>query len=271
LKTATPFLAVFESLFDVPLLIAGPVIIGSLCLFGVIGLLVVRRYILPKLRIHDSDSGFCSAMQQAVMVFYGLVVALILVNAWQHYSDVANVISQEATAVAVLYRDVSSDPEPSRSQLQKQLREYVVQIIRQAWPLQQRGEIPSADVKMMDTFQATLNSFEPLTEGQKVLHAESMRDYDRLVVAHGLRLDAVQVRLPNVLWFIIIAGALISLSSSFFFRVEDVWLQGIQVSLLAAFIGIAIFLIFTFDRPFRGELGLRPDSYQLVYDQLMKP
>ena len=124
----------------------------------------------------------------------------------------------------------------------------------------------------MDTFQATLNSFEPLTEGQKVLHAETMHDYDRLVLAHGLRLEAVQVRLPNVLWFIIITGgALISLSSSFFFRGEDVWLQGIQVSLLAAFIGMAIFLIFAFDRPFRGELGVRPDSYQLVYDQLLKP
>jgi len=210
-------------------------------------------------------------MQQAVMVFYGLVVALILVNVWQRYSDLAKVMSQEATAVAVLYRDVSSYTEPSRSQLQKQLREYVVQIIYQAWPLQRRGKTPSADVKMMDTFQAALNSFEPLTEGQKILHAETMHDYDRLVLAHGLRLEAVQVRLPTILWFIIITGALISLSSSFFFRVEDVWLQGMQVSLLAAFIGMAIFLIFAFDRPFRGELGLRPDSYQLIYDQLMKP
>jgi len=89
------------------------------------------------------------------------------VAVWQRYSDLAKVMSQEATAVAVLYRDVSSYTEPSRSQLQKQLREYVVQIIYQAWPLQRRGKIPSADVKMMDTFQATLNSFEPLTEGQR--------------------------------------------------------------------------------------------------------
>jgi hypothetical protein len=262
---------VVESLFDIPLLIAGPAIVGSLCLFGVIGLLVVRRYILPKLRIQDADSGFCGAMQQAVMVFYGLAVALIVVNVWQHYSDATKVTSQEATAAAALYRDVSSYPEPSRSQLQKQLREYVDQIIHQAWPLQQRGDTPSAGVKMMDTFQATLNSFEPLTEGQKILHAETMGDYNQLIQAHGLRLEAVQVRLPGVLWFIIIAGALISLSSSFFFRVEDVWLHEIQVIFVAAFIGISIFLIFAFDRPFRGELGLRPDSYQLVYDHLMKP
>jgi hypothetical protein len=28
---------------------------------------------------------------------------------------------------------------------------------------------------------------------------------------------------------------------------------------------------FAFDRPFPGQLGLRPESYQLVYDHLMKP
>jgi hypothetical protein len=122
----------------------------------------------------------------------------------------------------------------------------------------------------MNMLQGKLTSFEPVTDGQKILHAEALRAYDNLNTARRMRLDSVQTRLPGVLWFIIIAGAFISLSSAFFFRVEDVWLQGIQIIFLAGFIGIIIFLIFAFDRPFRGELGLRPDSYQLVYDQLMK-
>ena len=123
----------------------------------------------------------------------------------------------------------------------------------------------------MNNFQATLSSFEPMTEGQKILHRETLRAYDQLIQARRLRLEALQVQLPGVLWFIIIAEALISLSSSFFFRVEDGWLQAIHVVLVAAFIGISIFLIYAFDRPFRGDLGLQPDSYQLVYDHLMKP
>jgi Protein of unknown function (DUF4239) len=161
--------------------------------------------------------------------------------------------------------------EPARSQLQEQLRDYVNQIIHQAWPMQQRGQVPTNGVEIMNRVQAILMSFEPATEGQKVLHDEAVRTFNQLIQAQRLRLDAVQVHLPGVLWFIIVAGALISLSSSFFFRIEDGWLQGIQVILLAVFIGLVIFLIFAFDRPFRGELGLRPDSYQLVYDHLMKP
>ena len=261
----------FESFFDLPLLIAGPAIVGSVCLYGVLGLWVARRYILPRLRSQDSNSDFTSAMLQAVMVFYGLAVALIAVSVWQSYSDAGKISSQEATAAATLYRDLSGYAEPARSQLQKQLRDYVNQIIQQAWPIQQRGQIPTAGVEMMNRFQAMLMSVEPTTEGQKILHAETLSIYNQLIQARRLRLDAVQARLPGVLWFIIIVGALINLSLSFLFRIEDGWFQGIQVMFLAAFIGLVIFLIFAFDRPFRGELGLRPDSYQLVYDHLMKP
>jgi len=260
-----------ESIFDLPLLVAGPAIVGSLCVYGIVGLWIVRRYVLPRLRSQDSNSDFTGAMLQAVMVFYGLAVALIAVSVWQGYSDAAKVSSQEATAAATLYRDLGGYPEPARSQLQKQLRDYVNQIIHQAWPMQQRGQIPTAGVEIMNRFQAMHMSFEPTTEGQKILHAETLSAYNQLIQARRLRLDAVQARLPGVLWFVIVVGAVINLSLSFFFRIEDCWFQRIQVIFLAVFIGLVIFLIFAFVRPFRGELGLRPDSYQLVYDHLMKP
>ena len=204
------------------------------------------------------------------MVFYGLAVALIAVNSWQNYSDVQKITSQEATMAAALYRDVSGYTEPPRSQLQQQLRDYVDQVIHQAWPMQQRGQIPNDNVEVMNRLQGMLAKFEPATEGQKIVHAETLRTYDQLIQARRLRLDAVEVRLPGVLWFIIVAGALLSLSPVFFFKIEDPRVQGIQVVMLASFIGLVILIILAFDRPFRGELGLRPDSYQLVYDHLMK-
>jgi len=84
----------FESLFDLPLWIAGPAIIGTLCLFAVAGLIVVRRKLLPRLRVHSGDSEFTGAMLQSVMVFYGLAVALIAVSVWQTYGDTSKLASQ---------------------------------------------------------------------------------------------------------------------------------------------------------------------------------
>ena len=259
----------FEFLFDLPLAITGPAIVGSLCLFAVMGMLLVRRRVLPGLRIHVEDSEFSGSLVQSVMVFYGLAVALIAVSVSQTYSDISKIVSQEATAVASLYRDVSCYPEPIRAQLQQGLRDYLDYVIHKACPLQQRGQVPAGGVDLMNRFQKSLTGFEPSTEGQKLLHGETLRAYNQMIQARRLRLDAVGTGLPGVMWAVIIAGAVIGLSSTFFFKVEDARLHGILVTLLAAFMGLVIFMILALDRPFRGDLGIGSQPYQLIYDQLM--
>jgi hypothetical protein len=256
--------------YELPLWVMGPVIIGFLCLYSVVGLWVTRRYFLPRMKFNDDDSNYGSGMVQAVMVFYGLAVALIAMNVWQTNDGVSQIISQEATAIAGLYRDVSCYPEPARTQLRDILRDYTDQIIHQAWPLMQHGKTPTVGVEFMDRFQTALVKFEPATEGQKILHAETLHAYNHLIEARRMRVYAVNTQLPGILWFVIIVGALISLSSAFFFKLEDPWVHGVHVVLLAVFIGLVIFMILAMDRPFIGALGVHPDSYQLIYDQLMK-
>jgi len=236
-----------------------------------VGLLVVRRHVLPRLRIHHEDSELTATVVHSIMVFYGLAVALIAVSVFETYSDVSKILAQEASELSALYRDASSYPEPIRPLLQKELRDYAQYVIHEAWPAQQRGRVAAGGIEMLNRFQNTLVGFEPVSEGQKLLHGEALRAYNEMIEARSLRLDAVDTGLPRVMWVVIVAGALLSLSSTFFFKVEHTHLQAIQVLLLATFIGLVIFMIFALDRPFRGDLGLGPEPYQLTYDQLMKP
>ena len=261
----------FDSLFDLHLAFIAAGILILLCGFSLTGLAIFSRYILPRLKLGPEESVFTGAMMQAIMVFYGLAVALIAVSVWQTYTDAAATTSKEATAIGVLYRDMGGYPEPLRSELQKELREYIEYVINQAWPEQRRGQVPRGGVKEVSDLEAKLLTFEPTTEGQKLLHGETLRAYNQMIEARRLRLDAVLTGLPGALWFVIVIGALVSLSSTFFFHVEDAFVQKVQVVLLAIFVGMIIFIIFALDRPFRGDLGLQPGPYQLIYDQLMKP
>jgi hypothetical protein len=260
----------FEFLFDLPLWISGPAIIGVLCIFGLGGMHFVRRRLLPRLQVRVEDSEFSGAIVQSVMVFYGLAVALIAVNVSQTYNDTSKIVSGEAIALNALYRDVTSYPDPIRSELQRGLREYTEQVIQDAWPMQQHGQVPSAGIALMSRFQSTLDTFEPATEGQKLLHGETLRAYNLLIQARRARLDAVATGLPTVMWVVIVLGAFIALTSTFFFQVADARLHGILVVLLATFMGLVVFMILALDRPFRGDLGLGSGPYQLVYEQLMK-
>ena len=55
----------------------------------------------------------------------------------------------------------------------------------------------------------------------------------------------------------------------FLFKVEDVRLHGILVTLLAIFMGLVIFMILALDQS-SGGLGIGIEPYQLIYKQLMK-
>jgi hypothetical protein len=258
-------------MLDAPLIILGPAIVVLLSGTALIGLWLVRRFVLPRLRITEGDSEFSGAIVQSVMVFYGLALALIAVNVWQTYNDVAHTVSMEAITFATLYRDVSGYPEPVRSRLQGEIRGYVDQIIHGAWPIMRKGQVPTEGVLWMDRVEAELVAFEPGSDGQRVLHAETLAAFNRANQARRMRVDATHTGLPGVMWMVIVVGAVISISACYFFRVEDARLHGILVVLLAVLIGLVILMTVSMNHPFRGDLGLSAEPYQLVYDQLMKP
>lgn len=260
----------FGWVFDVPLWILGPALVLLLSGVSVGGLLLVRRRILPRLRIPDHESHFIGTMVHSIMVFYGLLLALIAVNVFETYAKASELVSAEASAIAMLYRDVSSFPEPTRSGLQSGLRDYVEYTIHEAWPVQRTGRVPKAGVARVDSVQARLAAFEPSTEGQKALHAEAWRAYNHAIETRRARLEEVTKGLPAVMWMVVVLGAVISLAAATFFKVEDVRLHTILVTLLATFIASVIFIMLAMDQPFRGQLGISAEAYELIYDHLMK-
>jgi len=257
-------------LYDLPLWLVGVVLVVVLCSLAVLGLRFARRRILPRFQVADEDGHFISTMVHSFMVFYALTVAMIAITVWETYDAAAKVASGEATALGTLYRDVSAYPAPTQAQLQDALRGYTEHVMQVAWPEQHRGLVPRGGVDRIDQFLKLLTSFEPDSEGEKILHAETLRAFNQLSDARRMRLDAVQTALPGLLWTVIFLGAALGVAGSYFFRVKDPRLHRNLVVLLTTLIAMVIFVVFAFDRPFRGDMGIKAEPYQLVYDQLMR-
>ena len=258
-----------DFIFDLPLIVIGPVLIAILVGSSLVSLNWFRKHQLPRLRFGDGDVEFGAAMLASIMVFYGLATALTAVQVWESYEKVKEITAQEASSMAAFYRNVSQYPEPLRSTMREQIRGYTYQIIHDSWPLQRRGRIPTETVRTMDELQTTLVGFEPKTEAEKGLALETLASYDRMMEARRMRLTSVDRKLPGVLWVVIILGAFISLVSAFYFPVHDERVHRVQVGLLAGFIGLVIFMIVALDRPYRGDLGVKPRPYEILYEQLM--
>ena len=207
----------------------------------------------------------------AVCLFYGITLGLVAVGTWEAYSDVDNKVGEEASALAGLYRDVSSFPDPKRAELQADLREYAHQVIDVAWPLQRRGIVPQSSADALMAIQTHLASFEPATEDQKTLHGEAYREFDRVVELRRIRLRSVLAGLPAPLWSVILVGALISIALTWFFDMKSRNMHFWTTVMFSGLLGTLIFLLAAMDYPFRGEISVGPEAFELVYEQLMKP
>lgn len=119
-------------LYELPLWGFGFLVVGMFVGGSIGGLLCFWRVAHGRLHLKEETNNdvifFCSA----IGVFYSLTVSLIAVATWDNHSRVEEVVSQEAVTLAVLYRDVSSYPEPAHSELQSQLRDYIRYVIDQA-------------------------------------------------------------------------------------------------------------------------------------------
>jgi hypothetical protein len=258
-------------LFSLPLWALAIVLNVWLMGFSLASLWALRRWVLPRLHLNTNASLFyAAAVMQSVMVLYGLVAALTAVSVWSRHSQVSDIVSSEATAIASLWRDLGGYPQRERASIRETLRGYTNQVIHQAWPEQKRGGISREGVGIMDRLQAQLFAFEPKSEAHKILHAETLGAYNRLIEARRLRIDAVNSGLPGVMWFVLLPGAMGCLLFSLFFPIEEPRFQAVLVAGVAGFVAMVLFVIISLDRPFHGAMAIPADSYELIRDQLMK-
>src|SRR5947207_13813648 len=142
-------------------LYAGLVLVVFIEMISMVGLLLTRRVIIPRLHYHDGANDAVSGTVQAIGVFYGITVGLIAVGVWNTNSSASDLVSREASAVGGMYRDVAGLPSPLREDLLQKLREYTEFVIYQDWPAQQNGKMLDGGTQILNDFQLKLFGFQP--------------------------------------------------------------------------------------------------------------
>jgi len=126
-----------------------------------------------------------------------------------------------------------------------------------------RGEMASGGMPLINRLQQQITEFEPVTEGQKILHGETTRQFYRFLELRADRLYSATAGIPGIMWYVVILGAFISILLIWLLNtslIANLFLGG----LLSFFIGTMVSLILVLDRPLRGEFGIDPEVFQLL-------
>src|SRR5690349_7508160 len=200
-------------LYELPHLTSALIMVLFVEAIALIGLLLVRRFLIPRLHYHDGANDAVSGTVQAIGVFYGITVGLIAVGVWNTNSNASDRVSKEASSIGALYHDVSGYPEPVRAELQSKMRDYTHFVIETAWPEQKagRGQQRMAGTEIVEEFREMLYTFQPSNPGQVALHSETLAAFNKFIESRRLRIDAIDGGLSSVMWAVIWVGAAISI------------------------------------------------------------
>ncbi|NJO21985.1 MAG: DUF4239 domain-containing protein [Sphingomonadales bacterium] len=238
--------------------------------FTWLGVLFIRPFFRLVLRRQPGLNDIVGVILSSHCAFFGLLLGLLAVAAYQNLSDVEKTVNREAGYLRSIYRSITDYPEPTRSQTLPLIREYTRFVIEEAWPQQRRGIISSDGVARMNAIQANLFGFEPATKAQEMVHAQTLGQFAEMAEVRRARIQSVDSGVPPMMWYVVIVGALITILL--------VWMLDMKLlshlllsGVLAFFLSTVICLIFVMDKPFRGEISIGPDAYAAVYKRMNIP
>jgi hypothetical protein len=252
-----------KRIFDYPEI---PMSIACGIVFAIVvavGIIVVQRYVRDRLHGPGRGNEVVNTTLTVFSVFYGVLLGMLVVGAFENYKSIANIASKESSAASALYRDVVDFPEPTRGRLMGSLRQWAQEVIDHSFADQARGVRPTGETPMINDIVATLHTFEPRTVGQQNLHADALRDLDQFLDVRHERLSNTHIGLPPVLWWIVGLGAAITL---LLICLLDYPLR-VHLAfgcLLAFFIGAVIFAIASQENPFSGSNSVGPEELKYL-------
>ncbi len=259
----------FFWLYDIPGWALFVLIIGIMLAISSAGALVMRKKFDRWLDLSEETNDLVGHFLSFTGAFYGIMLGLVAVGAWETFNDASSAVDREATSLGALYQDVMQLPGPADGRGQALLREYARQVIKYEWPAQQQGIESNAGEKAIRAIGIEIGTAPINSPSQQLLVAEALRQYNVLLEARRARLQTTGDALPTTLWAVIIIGALINIVMTWLLSIKNERLDLIVNTLMALTLGSVLAFIIAMDNPYRGELSVSSQSIETVLTGIM--
>lgn len=210
-----------------------------------------KLYAREKLQqAHDLTGNLLSV----VGTLYAVLLGLVVIDAMQRFEAAVAATQEESNSLADIFMLAESLPEPQRETVRTACKTYAQQVVDVEWPLMARGLVSVEARRTAFSLVGSLRGFEPATEAQKAVYPMILEQMRELWDCRRARVGSATGGIPGVEWFVLIAGAAVTVLFAGLFRAESVSLQRFLTALTAVIIGLNLYLVNLFGYPFAGEV-----------------
>lgn len=237
------------------------VLLGVMVCGPVLELALRRRLLQRWLKSSDSIVNYV----QMLTVFYGLLLGLVAIDLWQKQDAAEMNAVAESNQVRVLNGLARYFPRGA-GVVSLALGDYVQGVVKKEWPRMLSGdtEVLFGASPELDVVRDTILDLQVATPGQQALFAQMLASYNRIVQFRQQRLLDSARRLPEVLWMVLLLGAVFIWFGTWFIPAKYLRSQLLLSSITSGYLFLLVYLVVVLEHPFLGAWRVDPTTYQHV-------
>ena len=227
---------------------------------SIAGLCLVRWLVpLDRLQKNHEVAGVTFGVLGA---FYGLVLAFVIVAAWERFNDANAYALTEATALESLYKLGAAFSEPMRIPARFGCPRILTPRGRQGMAGDGRQHLCKVEKWEPTNSGPRCSHITPPDSREQMLMDKSIDQLNLISQARGQRFNFYEEDLPSVVWTVIYLGCLMTIGFSYFFGSNVFRAQVLMCGFFSILLGMTILAILELAHPYQGLVTISNEPYR---------
>jgi hypothetical protein len=227
-------------------------------------------YYLHKHSTHELEVSERSLLATNLGFFnalYAFLLGFAVVTLWTQFIKSGDLVIKEATTINNLYR--LSLVIPGGEDMRSAILRYNKSVIDDEWPeMDKYNKMSPRTQEIFQEIWFRAHKLKPISDESKLFYSQLVEQLQKLAECRLQRILLIDGHLYPLIWFIIIAGAILAIISFYYISIEKLKIQFIFDSILICMMFLTIWLIAELNTPFSGNVNVTSKPFVITREHL---
>lgn len=235
------------------------IILGCV-LAALVFLFVITRASEAHARKESND--FTGAVVAVIGTTYAVILAFMLSGVWNLSQQAQANEEQEANALVNVWRIAAQLQTDNARKIEQLCVAYAHTVVEKEWPaMAASAPLPAEASEMINQLWALAGQSQAHSGADSIAVYQLVEELRQLTEYRRIRIMQSREALPGILWTVLVAGGIITVSAACFFGVPNFRFHVLQVVVLSFLISLVLVAIADIDRPYQGPITVKPEGF----------
>ena len=201
-------------------------------------------------------------MVGVVAALFGLLLAFVIVIAYQNFLDADANVSREADALSSIVRDSAAFPEPGGENVRRAVGTYVRAVVGDEWTQMHDGKDSALARTGLEGIFAAFRTVEPRSQQANAFYDDAVRQLNAALAARRDRLQTAGGGLPRDITILVLFGSLVTVGYAVFVGSPHFGFHALGPAAVAAVVAVSLVVLLDLSYPFSGDVAIAPDDFK---------